>query len=97
MFQMFPYHSLLAECLRFSSVMAGGGGGRTHFGSFLRTIPSIHPHAFDADSRSIESPPVHITMASRCERVGVDVQEMRRERVRRWESTSDATYAPELT
>ena len=98
MCQVFPHNGLLAEHLKFISDGGNGnGGGGTDFCGPLWIITNVRPNTFDANSRTIEGPQVHVTVTTRSERFGTDVQKVRRKRVRRWENPPGAGYASELT
>jgi hypothetical protein len=69
----------------------------THFLNFLQIVRHINPYIFDANVRTIEGSPVHVSVTSLGERVGIDLQKVRWKHVRRWESRPSAAYASEFT
>jgi len=43
----------------------------THFGGPFRIISGVCPYTFYANTGAIKVAPVHITITSRCERIGI--------------------------
>jgi len=67
-----------------------------YFSTLLRIVLKIYPHTFDANPHAVEGPPVHIATPSRGERLGINFQEGRRKRIRRWEYHPGAAYVSEF-
>ena len=71
MFQIFPHNGLFADHLSGSlAVVHEEKGSVTYLSGPQLSIFTGHPHAFDADSRTTESPLVHISITSGGEPVG---------------------------
>ena len=68
----------------------------TYLEDFLRAIPGIHPYTLGANPRAVEGPLVHIAVGSRSERVGTNVETVRRRGVRCWELPTSAADSAEF-
>ena len=98
MCQVLPCYGLLAEFLSLVSVgRKKARMSRAHLSCCLFNVLQIHPDAFDADFRTVESSFVHITGTSRGERHGLDFQKVRRKDVGCGEHHPSAAYVSEFT
>ena len=71
MFQVFPHNGLFADHLSGPlAVVHEGKWTITYLGGPQLSVFTSHPHAFDADLRTTESPLVHLSITSGVERVG---------------------------
>ena len=68
----------------------------THLCRPLRGLPSIHPHMFDANSRTVESPVVHISETPGGEWFIIDIEKVRQNGVGSREYPLGAAHASEL-